>query len=121
MKFDKKIVDEWVGGVEPSTIRRLLTLTPKQGERIKNGDYHGYEVVLMWAATNGDTVIKNELQAIVEHLALLRSQVAVLLGIPPALLTRALKGLPVKVVFANWIKAVARDSALLDLVSRRRL
>lgn len=121
MKFNKKIVDEWVDGVEPSYIRRLLSLSPKQGENIKNGDYSGNENLLMWAATNGDVVIKTELNTVIERLDLPRSQAAVLLGIPPSLVTRALQGEPVKAVFANWIKAVARDSTLLELVLNRRL
>lgn len=122
MKNEKKaLIDEWVSGLEASYIGRFLGLSPMRAERIKAGDYSGYEQVLFWAATQQDQDVSGVLRELEERLGLPQAHVAALLGLPIRAYQRALKGVPVKYYYVNLIKAAATQPAFLKSLIDRTL
>lgn len=121
-KAEKKtLIDKWVDGLEASYIKRFLGLSPMRSEQIKSGNYEGYEQVLYWAATQQDQDVSGELKALESRLGLPQTHVAALLGLPPRAYERARKGIPVKIYYANLVKAASKDKGVLDALYNRNL
>lgn len=120
MKNEKKdLIDKWVAGLEASYIRRFLGLSQMRAELIKAGDYSGYEQVLFWAATQQDQDVSGVLKELEKRLGLPQAHVAALLGLPIRAYQRAAKGTPVKVYYANLIRAAASQPNFLNALIKR--
>lgn len=121
IKFDSDLVGQWVSQYTESTIRKILTVSPKQAAAIKAGDYSGFETLLMWAATSQDQVIVDELAVIEEFAGIQKSHASVLLGMWGDQYRRARKGEPVPFYLAVYIRQLAKNKRLLTALINRKL
>lgn len=121
LHFDKNLVDEWVSQYAENTLRKLLTVSPKQALAIKSGDYKGNEQLLMWAATAQDAVVSDELAAIEEMAGVKKSHAPVLLGVRDELYRKARNGEPVPYYLAVYIRQLAKNRRLLGALINRKL